>query len=224
MKDSLFSARKVSGLAGSGYKKKAFRLEEVDFELPGGYIMGIVGKNGAGKTTFFDYIMDGRKRYAGELLLEGKEIHENHLQTLDRIGFVSEKNEFMEMRTAGQNAKMLGRFYSQFDMDLFERTAERLGIGKNKTVGEMSRGERMKFQLAFAVAHVPKLLLLDEATAGMDAVFRIDVYRLLRDLIKEENCSVVLSTHIEEEIEKQLDYVGVLEKGRFISFRENLPV
>ncbi|MCM1158902.1 MAG: ABC transporter ATP-binding protein [Bacteroidales bacterium] len=224
MKDSLFSARKVSGLAGSGYGRKAFRLEEVDFELPGGYIMGIVGKNGAGKTTFFDYIMDGRKRYAGELLLEGKEIHEDHLQALDRIGFVSEKNEFMEMRTAGQNAKMLGRFYSQFDMDLFECTAERLGIGKNKTVGKMSRGQRMKFQLAFAVAHVPKLLLLDEATAGMDAVFRIDVYRLLRDLIKEENCSVILSTHIEEEIEKQLDYVGVLEKGRFISFRENLPV
>lgn len=84
----------------------------------------------------------------------------------------------------------------------------------------MSRGELVKFQLAFAASHHPKLFLLDEATAGMDPVFRTDFYKFLHYLIAEEECSVILSTHIEEEIEKQLDYVGILDEGRFVSFKE----
>lgn len=222
--DILFEAREVRGLKSGVFGKKAFKLEDIGFALPQGYIMGIVGKNGAGKTTFFDYIMDAKKRYAGEFLLDGREIHEDHLQTRDRLGFVSEKNEFLDLRTAAQNAQMLGRFYSDFDKELFESTMESFGVSKDKTVGKMSRGEGMKFQLAFAVAHKPRLFLLDEATAGMDPVFRIDFYRLLRGLLQNESCSVILSTHIEEEIEKQLDYVGVLEAGRFVSFGEAQPV
>lgn len=222
--DILFSAKEVRSLRPKGFGRKAFKLEDISFALPKGYIMGIVGKNGAGKTTFFDYIMDSKKRYSGELLLDGREIHEDHLQTLNQIGFVSEKNEFLDLRTAAQNVQMLSRFYSDFDKDLFESTMESFHVSKNKTVGKMSRGELMKFQLAFAVAHKPKLFLLDEATAGMDPVFRIDFYRLLRELIQDESCSVMLSTHMEEEIEKQLDYVGVLEAGRFVSFGEVQPV
>ena len=185
--------------------------------------MGLIGKNGAGKTTFFDCIMDRKKRYSGRLLLAGREIHEDHLQALDNIGFVSEKNEFLEVRTGKQNAQMLGRFYTGFDMELFQRAMDALGISAGKTVGIMSRGELMKFQLAFAVAHHPKLYLLDEATAGMDPVFRIDFYRMLHELLERERCSVILTTHMEEEIEKQLDYIGVLEAGRFVSFGENVP-
>lgn len=219
----LFSAREVSSKKSIGFGRKAFKLENINFALPRGYIMGLVGKNGAGKTTFFDYIMDGKKRYSGELLLDDREIHEDHLETLNQIGFVSEKNEFLDLRTAAQNVQMLSRFYSDFDKELFARTMESFRVSRDKTVGKMSRGELMKFQLAFAIAHKPKLFLLDEATAGMDPVFRIDFYRLLRELIQDESCSVILSTHIEEEIEKQLDYAGVLEDGRFVSFGEVQP-
>ena len=222
--DVLFSARGVSSLKARGHGKRAFKLENISFALPKGYIMGLVGKNGAGKTTFFEYIMNEKKRYSGELLLDGREIHEDYLQTLNRIGFVSEKNEFLNIRTAAQNAQMLGRFYSDFDEALFESTMESFRVSKDKTVMKMSRGEQMKFQLAFAVAHRPRLYLLDEATAGMDPVFRIEFYKLLRTLLQDESCSVILSTHIEEEIEKQLDYVGVLDAGRFVSFGEVQPV
>lgn len=222
--NTLFEAKDVRSLKPKGFGRRAFKLENISFALPAGYIMGLVGKNGAGKTTFFDYIMDSKKRYAGAFLLEGREIHEDHLQTLNQVGFVSEKNEFLDLRTAAQNVQMLSRFYSDFDKDLFARTMESFQVSVHKTVGKMSRGEQMKFQLAFAVAHKPKLFLLDEATAGMDPVFRIDFYRLLRELIQDESCSVLLSTHIEEEIEKQLDYVGVLEEGRFVSFGEVQPV
>lgn len=218
--DIIFSASQVNGRTRG---RRRFRLTDISFALPAGYIMGLIGKNGAGKTTFFDYIMNESRRYAGEMCLDGRDIHDDHLWTLDQIGFVSEKNEFMELRTAEQNAQLLGRFYSDFDMALFEEMLEQMEISGKKTLGKMSRGELMKFQLAFAAAHRPKLYLMDEATAGMDPVFRIDFYRLLRRFIQDESCSVILSTHLEEEIEKQLDYVGMLESGRFISFRENTP-
>lgn len=221
MEDILFAAKQVTSLKSHRFRKNSFKLQDINFALPKGYIMGLIGKNSAGKTTFFDYIMDEKKKYSGELILEGKEIHEDHIQVLDQIGFVSEKNKFMELRTARQNAAMLGPFYSAFDMDLFENIMEQLQLSTSKTIGRMSRGELVKFQLSFAASHHPKLFLLDEATAGMDPVFRIDFYKILRRLIEEENCSVILSTHIEEEIERQLDYIGILEEGRFISFGEN---
>lgn len=221
MSDFLFSAREVNGLKQPQIYRHNFRLSGVNFELPAGYIMGIIGKNGAGKTTFFDYIMNEKRHYTGEFLLDGKDIREDHLWALDNIGFVSEENEFLGQRSAEQNAKMLGRFYSCFDMNLFEETLESCKLSKRKTVCKMSRGEFIKFQLAFAVAHRPKLFLLDEATARMDPVFRIDFYKLLRNLLKDETCSIILSTHIEEEIDKQLDYIGLLEKGHFVSFKEN---
>ena len=221
MEDILFAAKQVTSLKSRHFRKNPFKIRDIDFSLPKGYIMGLIGKNGAGKTTFFDYIMDEKKRYSGELILEGKEIHENHVQVLDQIGFVSEKNNFMELRSAKQNAAMLGPFYSAFDMDLFENIMENLQLSTSKTIGRMSRGELVKFQLSFAASHHPKLFLLDEAAAGMDPVFRIDFYKLLHNLIEKEDCSVILSTHIEEEIERQLDYIGILEEGRFISFGEN---
>lgn len=220
MEEILFSAKQVTGFKTHFPGRKQLKLQGIDFELPKGYIMGLIGKNGAGKTTFFHYIMDEKKRYSGELILEGTEIHENHVQTLEKIGFISEQNEFMELRTAKQNAKMLGPFYSDFDEEAFEKTMDRLQLSTSKTIGGMSRGELVKFQLAFAVSHHPKLFLLDEATAGMDPVFRTDFYKFLHYLIAEEECSVILSTHIEEEIEKQLDYVGILDEGRFVSFKE----
>lgn len=221
MEDILFAAKQVTSLKSHRFRKNTFKLQDINFALPKGYIMGLIGKNGAGKTTFFDYIMDEKKKYSGELILEGKEIHGDHIQVLDQIGFVSEKNKFMELRTARQNAAMLGPFYSAFDMDLFETIMEQLQLSTGKTIGRMSRGELVKFQLSFAASHHPKLFLLDEATAGMDPVFRIDFYKILRRLIEEEDCSVILSTHIEEEIERQLDYIGILEEGKFISFGEN---
>lgn len=221
MEDILFAAKQVTSLKSHRFRKNSFKLQDINFALPKGYIMGLIGKNGAGKTTFFDYIMDEKKKYSGELILEGKEIHEDHIQVLDQIGFVSEKNKFMELRTAKQNAAMLGPFYSAFDMNLFENTMEQLQLSTSKTIGRMSRGELVKFQLSFAASHHPKLFLLDEATAGMDPVFRIDFYKMLRHLIEKEDCSVILSTHIEEEIEKQIDYIGILEEGKFISFGEN---
>lgn len=221
MEEILFSAKQVNGKQ----KRKGFRenfvLRDINFELPAGYIMGIVGKNGAGKTTFFKYILEEKKMYEGQFLLDGRDILEDSVWTKDNIGFVSDDNHFILQRTAAQNAELLGLFYSSFDKDLFLQMMGQMGLSPAKTLGAMSRGEYIKFQLAFAIAHKPRLLLLDEATAGMDPVYRKDFYQWIRNLMDEERCSVIMSSHLEEDIQKQFDYIAYLEDGKFVSFQEN---
>jgi ABC-2 type transport system ATP-binding protein len=210
----IFAAKEVNGTG------RAFKLSNVDFELPCGYIMGIIGKNGAGKTTFFKYILDEKKHYKGQFFLDGSDISIDHALFMDSVGFVSDDNEFFLQRTGRQNAQLLGRFYSRFDMELFKSNMEDAGLSIDKTTGRMSRGEYIKFQLAFAIAHKPKLLLLDEATAGMDPVYRRDFYKLLRNQMETQECSIIMSSHIEDDIKNQFDYIACLENGNFAYFRE----
>lgn len=203
---------------------KQFRLEDINFSLPAGYIMGLAGKNGAGKTTFIDYIMNPKKQYTGTICINGVDIRKNHVKMRNQIGFVSDVNQFLTERTANQNAEILGSLYEDWDMKLFQETMRKMDLSIAKTVGKMSRGELMKFQLAFAVAHQPTLYLLDEVTAGMDPVFRIDFFKMLQELIQTEEASVVMTSHIQTEIGQKTDYVGIMEKGRLVEFGESLDL
>ena len=202
-------------------KKRGFHLEHISFSLPEGYIMGLIGKNGAGKSTFFRTVTGEHAGYEGKLLLNGTPLGEDHVWDMEHMGFVYEDHPFLGSRSLIQNAELLGRLYENFDMDRFRETLSQFGLPLSKNVNVLSRGENMKFQLAFAMAHHPSLYLIDEATAGMDPVFRMEFYRILRNLLEEERCSVILSTHVREEITKELDYVGVLEDGKLVSFGEN---
>lgn len=214
MDEILFFADHVNGKGRHG-------LKNITFQLPAGYMMGVIGKNGAGKTTFFDYIMNRRKRYTGNFYLKDMDIHQDHIRALDHIGFISEKNTFFTQYTARQNASLLGRFYTKFDQEVFENGLKQFNVSSGKCLCNMSRGELMKFQLAFAMAHHPDLYLLDEATAGMDPVIRIDFYKTIRTLLEEEKCSVIMSSHLEEDIYRQFDYIGRFEDGCFVEFGEN---
>ena len=220
MEKILFAARQVQGkkaLLGKG----RFTVQNVDFELPGGYIMGIVGENGAGKTTLMHYIMDEKKRYRGNFYLDGTDIADDLAWSMNRIGYVSEDRHFLRQKSARESAKMLGRLYDNFDMDLFESVMEQMHLSSARIVEKMSRGENIKFQLAFAIAHKPRLLLMDEPTAGMDPIFRKEFYRLLRQQLEVLDCSVIMSSHLEDDIQKEFDYIGRLEHGKFVSFSEN---
>ena len=197
---------------------KGFSLQNISFKLPKGYIMGLAGKNGAGKTTLIDYIMNPKKCYEGQILLNGMDIHTNHCEILNDIGFVSEDNTFLLDRSAAQNAKILGTLYNNWNMKLFNETMNQFSLPTNRVVGKMSRGEKMKFQLAFAIAHKPTLYILDEATAGMDPVFRVDLFKMLQALLEDEKTSILMTTHIQTEMEQKTDYIGILENGRLTSF------
>lgn len=199
---------------------KKFRLSDISFALPEGYIMGIVGKNGAGKTTLFDYIVNPKQQYTGTIRINGEDIRKDHFEVMQKVGFVSDKNEFLTERSAKQNAEIMGIAYENWDMDTFLSSMKKMELSPGKVVGKMSRGESMKFQTAFAMAHGSTIYLLDEVTAGMDPVFRMDFFKILHQIIENEQASVVMTSHTETEINQKMDYVGILNQGKMISFGE----
>lgn len=206
----------------TGVSRKNYQLQDISFTLPMGYIAGIAGENGAGKTTMFDYIMYPNRQYSGSILLNGKEIHDDYVTLRQQIGFVSEKNRFFMQKSARENAKLAVCFFDAWDYDLFEKAMKEMGVASSTPLSKLSRGEYMKFQTAYSMAHHPVLYLLDEVTAGMDPVFRIDYFKLLQKLMEDENTSILMISHIQEEMDRKMDYIGLMEEGRLVSWKESL--
>ena len=213
-------ALELKDVTGKGF---GFKLN-VTMTLENGYIYAVTGKNGAGKTTLFNYILTEKKRYTGSIKLFGYELAGNHAKTMEITGLVSEDNTFFENRTGRQNAEILGIVYDNFDMELFDKCMKKMNVSSQTTLWRMSRGERMKFQLAFAIAHHSRLYLLDEATAGMDAVFKIELFDMLRQLIAGEDCCVLMTTHDMSEIAKNTDYAAIMDNGTLGEFVESIEV
>lgn len=216
MENALLQFQSVTG------KQRKFHLTEVNFSLYPGYIYALTGKNGAGKTTLLKHILEEKCRYHGNIFYNGMNISGHHAEAMQTIGYVSEENAFFEEQTCGQNAELLGLFYDDFSPELFHDTMKKLDLATRKTYKNLSRGERIKFQLAFATAHHSRLYLLDEATAGMDPVFRIEFFDMLRQLLLDETKCVLMTSHNEMEITKKTDYVAVMDQGRLGAFTESL--
>lgn len=214
-------ALEFKDVTGKGF---GFKLKSVSMTLENGYIYAVTGKNGAGKTTLFNYILTEKQRYTGSIKLSGYELAGNHAKAMEITGLVSEDNTFFENRTGRQNAEILGFVYDNFDMELFDKCMKKMNVSSQTTLWRMSRGERMKFQLAFAIAHHSRLYLLDEATAGMDAVFKIELFDMLRQLIAGEDCCVLMTTHDMSEIAKNTDYVAIMDNGTLGEFVESIEV
>ena len=214
-------ALELKDVTGKGF---GFKLKNVTMTLENGYIYAVTGKNGAGKTTLFNYILTEKKRYTGSIKLFGYELAGNHAKTMEITGLVSEDNTFFENRTGRQHAEILGLVYDNFDMELFDKCMKKMNVSSQTTLWRMSRGERMKFQLAFAIAHHSRLYLLDEATAGMDAVFKIELFDMLRQLIAGEDCCVLMTTHDMSEIAKNTDYAAIMDNGTLGEFVESIEV
>lgn len=206
-------------------KSKHFNLQNVSFSLEAGYIMGLAGKNGAGKSTLFDYIMNPKQQYTGEILIEGVNIRNCHYLMMNRIGFISDNNKGFIMEKSGkENMQIFGVLYDEWDENRFFQAMQKMNLSSGKIVGKMSRGEMFKFQTAFAMAHKPAIYLIDEATAGMDPVFRIDYFKILQEIIAEEDASILMTSHIQDEIQRKMDFVGIMEDGKLVEFGETPDV
>lgn len=197
---------------------KDFNLKNISFTAEPGFLIGIAGKNGAGKTTMFHYMVDRKKQYTGEILLDGE------LLQLADIAYISDDRQFINGYSAMGNAELLSVFYDNWNKDIFKEAMKRMELSTAKEFGKMSRGEKLKFQMAFAMAYQPKLYLLDEVTGGMDPVFRKEFFRILREILATEEAMVIMTTHIQEELEEKMDYVGIMEDGKLVSFKENEAV
>ena len=203
-------------------KGKKFHLSDISFTLEPGYLYGLMGRNGAGKTTLFRYMLEENIPYEGSILYNGRDIRKERSWFVGQTGYVSDDSSFFPMFTAGQNAGMMGPFYDAWEEARFEAAMERMGMKTDAVVGSMSRGEFIRFQLAFAYGHHAGLYLMDEATAGMDPVFRREFFSMVRGLLEDEEATILMTTHLQSDADRNMDYVGVLENGKLDGFRENV--
>lgn len=195
----------------------SFSLKNITFNLPAGYICGLIGENGSGKTTLIN-ILSGLYSYDGEVRISGRDYCDNEYDIKQDIGAVVHGDIFEAQESLISNANYFGRFYKKYSKNLLENYLERFNLNDKKKYKELSKGEKLKFALAFALAHKPRLLLLDEPSANFDIEFRKEFNSLLREFISDGTRSVVLSTHIISDVEKFADYILFLKNGEQVLF------
>lgn len=193
--------------------RKNFELKDISFNIEQGFITGLMGKNGAGKTTIFQMLMNQNSKYTGEILIDGTDI-KNPKADRGKIGLISEEQKFIGNKSMLDNAVLCGLLCDEFSIDTFKSLMNEMKLSYAKHVESSSRGEKMKFQLALALSRNLELLLIDEATAGMDPVFRKDFFKILHQYMEDEKHSILISTHNEEEVKRHMDYVVELKEGR----------
>lgn len=198
------------------FHKKGFVLRDISFKIREGYITALIGKNGAGKTTLFHVLMDQDAKYEGKVLADGSDWKRDWARHMNQTAFVSDEQRFFMNQTALENASMLQWLFEQFSLESFQERMETMKLSVQKKLNEMSRGEYLKYQLAFGMAHHAQLYLLDEATAGMDTVFKRDFFQMLHNLLLDERCAVLMSTHLQDEVEKHMDYMVRMEAGKIV--------
>ena len=198
------------------FSKSNFALENVTFSLPYGSILGFVGENGAGKTTTIGCILNTIAKDSGMVKLFGKEMTDADTDMRERIGVVYDGDNFPAYWTAAQLAKVMSGFYKQWDNILFQKLLKEYKLPANQKIKQYSRGMTMKLAIAVALSHHPQLLILDEATGGLDPVVRDEMLDTFLDFVQEEDHSILLSSHITSDLEKVAGYITFIHNGKLI--------
>ncbi len=197
-----------------------FTLDGLNLTLPSGCILGLIGENGAGKTTAIKLLLGMLMPDEGSAHVLGVDTGGDLQALKEDIGVVLDEPGLPHMLKAAQVDKVMGRIYKSWSSQDFAALLRRLAIPADKPYGDFSRGMKMKMGLAIALAHKPRLLLLDEATSGLDPVVRDDVTDLLLDFTRDEGHSILLSSHIVSDLEKVCDYIAFLHKGKLMLMEE----
>lgn len=199
---------------------QGFQLDRLSLDLPSGCILGLIGENGAGKSTTIKLLLGMIKADSGSAKVLGVDIHDDLRPVKEDIGVVLDEPGLAHNLTIKQVDKIMGHIYRNWSHELFFALSRRLELPEEKPYGDFSRGTKMKLGLAIALAHKPRLLLLDEATSGLDPVVRDDLTDLLLDFTREEDHTILISSHIVSDLEKVCDYIAFLHKGKLMLLEE----
>lgn len=198
------------------FPKSNFTLDNLSFSLPYGAILGFVGENGAGKTTTIGCILNTVKKDSGTIKLFGKEMSDDDTDLREKIGVVYDGDNFPGFWTAKQLSQVMEGLYQQWDHALFQKYLEDFHLPAKQKIKDYSRGMTMKLAIAAALSHHPQLLVLDEATNGLDPVMRDEMLDVFLEFVQEETHSILLSSHITSDLEKVADYITFIHNGRLI--------
>lgn len=198
------------------YEMSDFVLDNVSFAVPMGSVMGFVGENGAGKTTTIGCILNTLSRNSGSIQLFGKEMQDKDTELRNEIGVVYDGDNFPKYLTARQLSNIMEGIFSKWDDALFQKYLHTFHLNEKQKIGKYSKGMTMKLAIAVALSHHPKLLILDEATSGLDPIMRDEMLDVFLEFVGSDDHSILLSSHITSDLEKIADYIAFIHQGRII--------
>lgn len=198
------------------YKNTEFKLQNISFNVPKGSIVGFVGKNGAGKSSTINTILNIIQKDSGEVTFFGEAMTDVTKSIRNDIGVVFDAIHFSGDLTPKKLEKVLNNIYNNWDSVLFFSYLERFHIPTNKKIKTFSRGMTMKLSISVALSHKAKMLILDEATAGLDPVVREEMLDVFLEFVEDENHSILISSHISTDLEKISDYIVFIDNGKII--------
>lgn len=212
------NAIEVRGLCKKykNYHSTWFKLDGVNLDLPCGCIMGLIGENGAGKSTTIRLILDIIKRDAGSIKILGEEVSPLSDKTKEDIGVVLDEPCFPESLSVDNIGKIMAKAYGNWDYRKFFELLARFEIDPKKKFKALSKGMKIKLSIAVALSHNARLLILDEPTNGLDPVIRSEIIGIFNEFTRDPMKSVLISSHIVSDLEKICDYIAFIHKGKVI--------
>ncbi len=193
-----------------------FKLDDVSFSVPEGSVCGFIGQNGAGKTTTIQIILDAINRDSGEVYVFGKSMDKDSALLRENIGVVFDEMGFHDFLNARQINTIMKNVYKNWNQERYFEYLKLFSLPTKKACGSFSRGMRMKLQIATALSHNAKLLIMDEPTSGLDPIVRNEMLQIFREYVVEEDHTILLSSHITGDLEKLADEVVFIDGGKIV--------
>ena len=203
-------------IKGVTKKYDVFTLDNISFDVPRGSIMGFIGQNGAGKTTTIHGILNIIPIDAGEIRVLGMDHLQQEQQIKERIAVVFDEMPFHDLFTAAEMGRIFKGLYPVWDDAFFRQNLDRFRLPQNQKIGQFSKGMKMKLQIACAISHGAELLIMDEATTGLDPVVRSEILDLFLEYLQDEGHSILMSSHITSDLEKIADSVTFIDRGKIL--------
>lgn len=198
-----------------------FAIQDLSFALPSGTICGLVGENGAGKSTTIRLIMGALAADGGTISVLGTDNKApGFLQVKEDVGIVLDEAYFPEVLNAKQVGAVMADTYARWDMGVYQGYLDRFSLPSKKQFKDFSRGMKMKLAIAVALSHSPRLLILDEATSGLDPIVRDEILEIFSEFTRQEDHSILMSSHIVSDLEKLCDYIAFLHQGKLVFMEE----
>ncbi len=224
MEDTMREYENAIEISHLSKKYDGFALQDISFTVPKGCIMGFIGQNGAGKTTTIRSILNMMPLDSGIIHVLGYDHEKEECKAKEHIGFVFDEMGFHKVLNATDLNKMFRNIYKNWDETAFFQNLERFGLPKKKAVGKFSRGMQMKLQIAVALSHQAKLLIMDEPTSGLDPVVRNEILDIFLEFVQNEEHTILLSSHITSDLERIADYITFIDQGKILLFGERISI